>query len=114
MAKRGVARLGDLISHGGSITGASPDSKANSIRIARLGDTAQCNRHGTVTIASASTFVRANSRGIARINDVVSCGARIVSASLNVFIGSADVGAGLLADDAVTPLLADDGRPLIA
>lgn len=113
MAKRGVARLGDQISHGGVITGASPNVKANSRRVARLGDTAQCNKHGTVTIISAATRAKANSRGIARYRDLLSCRATIITASHNVFIGEGAGGGFLLADDGVTPLLSDSGVPLI-
>lgn len=114
MAKRGAARIGDTISHGGEITSASPTATANGRRIARFGDTAQCSRHGTVTITTSSSSVKANSRGVARIRDALSCGARITSASLNVFIGDVVGAGGLLADNGTTPLTADNGAPLIA
>lgn len=83
----GVARLGDTITHGGAITGASPDTSANGIRVARLGDTVECDVHGEQTITSASTTVKANGKGVARLGDSVSCGATISSASDDVSAG---------------------------
>ncbi|MBV8159121.1 MAG: PAAR domain-containing protein, partial [Dyella sp.] len=44
-----VARLGDTLSHGGTITSASPNWQCNGIPIARVGDTANCSVHGLVT-----------------------------------------------------------------
>jgi len=83
---RGVARINDTISHGGTIVEGSPDVTANGRRVARLGDKVECQQHGTQTITSASDDVRANGKKIARLNDTVSCGATITSASNNVFV----------------------------
>ncbi|MGZ5390177.1 MAG: PAAR domain-containing protein [Aeromicrobium sp.] len=82
-----AARLGDPISHGGQIITASPDTKANGIDVARLGDTAACALHGLVSIVSASGSVKVNGRGKARVGDVCSCGAFITSGSADVEVG---------------------------
>lgn len=82
-----VARLGDPISHGGQITGASTDVKANGIGVARFGDTVHCDVHGNQTISSASTTVNADGRGVARVGDSISCGAVITDGSPNVNSG---------------------------
>lgn len=80
-----VARLGDRISHGGQITSASPDVKADGIGVARVNDTASCAVHGTVTITTGSpTGRKANGRAIARVTSQCSCGATIVTGSPDV------------------------------
>lgn len=86
MAK-GVARLGDSISHGGEITGASSNVTANGRKVARKGDPVQCNQHGSQTITGGSSTVKANTREIARLDDPISCGATISSASTTVKAG---------------------------
>jgi uncharacterized Zn-binding protein involved in type VI secretion len=80
----GIARLNDEISHGGHITGASQAVRADGRRVARLGDTVQCDRHGAQTITGASPDVRADGRRVARLGDVISCGATITTASTRV------------------------------
>ena len=82
-----VARIGDQISHGGSITQGSLTVFTNSIGVARLGDAVHCNIHGAQTISSASLTVFANSKGVARVGDSVSCGATITIGSSTVFVG---------------------------
>jgi uncharacterized Zn-binding protein involved in type VI secretion len=85
---KGVARLNDTISHGGTIVEASPDVKVNGRGVARLGDSVNCSQHGSQTITGASQTVKANSKRVARLNDSISCGAVISSASTDVKIGS--------------------------
>jgi len=82
-----IARMGDSISHGGSITGGSGDTKANSIGVARVGDSATCSEHGSVTIVSGSSTVKVNGRAVARVGDSLSCGATITGGSGNVNSG---------------------------
>lgn len=82
-----IARLNDSISHGGSITSASPDCFCNGIAIARLGDSAVCSIHGGVSITTSSNSVFANGQGVARVGDSVSCGATISSGSDDSFAG---------------------------
>ena len=78
---QGVARLGDAINHGGNITSASADVTVDGIGVARIGDTAYCHQHGTVTITGGSSNVIADNIGIARIGDSCSCGAIITGGS---------------------------------
>lgn len=80
-----VARIGDQISHGGSITGGSSKVKANGVGVARVGDPVYCNIHGPQTIVSGSSKVKADGQAVARVGDSISCGAIIVSGSNNVF-----------------------------
>lgn len=87
MAEAKVARLNDEIDHGGNITSSSPDTWANGRKVARLNDTVQCRVHGAQRITSASTKTFANTRGVARLGDSVSCGAKISTASPDVWAG---------------------------
>ena len=77
------ARVGDSISHGGSIITGSHNVLTNGIPQARLGDLATCAIHGILSIVTGSPNVYANGRPIARTGDVCSCGAVIVSGSFN-------------------------------
>lgn len=86
MAER-VARLRDLISHGGEIIEASPNNWANGRMVARLNDRVNCSIHGLQRIVQASERVFANGRGVARLGDRISCGAVITTASPNVWAG---------------------------
>ena len=74
-----IVRLGDTSTHGGTVTSASPDVRAEGKFVARLGDTFLCPAHGARVIASASAGRRANGRGIARHGDSDSCGATLIS-----------------------------------
>lgn len=79
-----VARIGDSLSHGGSITGGSPDVTVAGAQVARIGDAAQCAIHGTVTITSGSAVATADRQAIARVGDTCSCGATITSGASSV------------------------------
>ena len=81
----GVARVGDAISHGGSITTGSAKVFADGFPVARIGDSANCSVHGAVVITDGSSNVFAEGLGVARIGDSLSCGATIVSGSVKVF-----------------------------
>lgn len=80
---RGIARVGDTISHGGSITSGSGNVLTNGRGTARIGDSVVCSIHGAQAIASGSGTDLANGRGVARIGDSITCGATITSASGN-------------------------------
>lgn len=80
----GVARIGDAISHGGAITGGSPNTTADTLAVARLGDPVICDIHGDQIIVSASLVTLVDSLGVARLGDAISCGATIVTASEDV------------------------------
>jgi uncharacterized Zn-binding protein involved in type VI secretion len=83
----GAARLGDTISHGGSIIEASDNVLTNGRGSARVGDKVWCNRHNLRTIVTGSGSVLVNGRGFARIGDSISCGATIVTGSSDVIVG---------------------------
>jgi uncharacterized Zn-binding protein involved in type VI secretion len=77
----GVARVGDQHSHGGVITTGSPDVQVDGKPVARIGDQAQCPKHGTVVITGGSASVMTDNLRTARIGDSLSCGAVITGGS---------------------------------
>lgn len=83
MAK--IIRLGDPGSHGGSVTTASPDTFANGVRVARVGDTYSCPIHGPNPITTGSPNVTANGQAVARVGDTTSCGATLGGGSPDTF-----------------------------
>jgi uncharacterized Zn-binding protein involved in type VI secretion len=77
-----VARVGDSISHGGSITGGSPTTVVDDLALARLGDPVHCVVHGAQTISGpCSPTTQADGLRVARVGDGVSCGATITTGS---------------------------------
>ena len=82
-----VARIGDKISHGGTISSGSANVFCNGIGVARIGDPVACDLHGAQTITGGSTTVFANSKRLARVGDSISCGAVITTGSPDVFAG---------------------------
>jgi len=80
-----IARIGDTISHGGSIISSSENCATNERGIARIGDTVICDIHGTQTIIGGSNNVECNGLSIARIGDLISCGATITSGSEDTY-----------------------------
>jgi uncharacterized Zn-binding protein involved in type VI secretion len=82
-----AARIGDSISHGGSITEGSTDVLTNGAGQARVGDAVTCTLHGAQTITDGSSTVFVNGRKAARVGDPISCGAVIISGSADVSIG---------------------------
>jgi len=86
-----VARQGDTIAHGGSvtrvITAGSNNVLTNGLRTARQGDAVFCVLHGTQVITGGSKTVLTNGKRTARKGDACSCGAIIHSGSNNVLAG---------------------------
>ncbi len=80
-----VARLGDAISHGGTIASGSPNTFVNGLPLARVGDLVLCDIHAEQAIVSGSPDVFCNESPVARLGDAVSCGAVIIEGSPNVF-----------------------------
>ena len=76
-----IARVGDRISHGGEIVTGSNKCEVNNRPVARVGDTVECDIHGTQTIVAGSSNLVDENRDVARIGDLVSCGAVIVTGS---------------------------------
>lgn len=74
-----IARIGDPISHGGSITGGSTTVTAGGAGVARVGDTVVCSTHGPQTITQGSSRVTADGQGVAYDGALVSCGATVIA-----------------------------------
>lgn len=74
-----IARLGDAISHGGSIIGGAARTLVEGQLAARQGDQVSCIKHGMQTIIGGSAMVLVEGKPVARVGDPVSCGATIVS-----------------------------------
>jgi uncharacterized Zn-binding protein involved in type VI secretion len=81
------ARIGDAISHGGSIIQGSDNVFAEGSGVARIGDAVYCAKHKTQTIVSGSGSVFTNGRGTARVGDSISCGATIITGANSVLVG---------------------------
>lgn len=82
-----IARVGDAISHGGTIIGGSPTAMCNGKKIARQGDSVACSRHGTRFITGGSPNVKCDGIPVARVGDAISCGAVITIGSSNTSNG---------------------------
>lgn len=81
-----VARLGDAISHGGTIISASEDVISEGRAVARIGDKARCRKHGLVTITTGEDSVMTNGRSTAIDGSRCSCGATVIAGG-NVIAG---------------------------
>ncbi|MFC5475130.1 PAAR domain-containing protein [Paraherbaspirillum soli] len=86
MAKE-AARVGDPLSHGGSITKGSSNVFINGKPAAYVTSEAACSADGKQTISKGSATVFINGKPAVRVNDTASCGATVTSGSSNVFIG---------------------------
>jgi len=85
-----VARVGDVSSHGGTVSSGSPTVKAGGLPVIRAGDMHVCPipGHGTTPFTSSSTR-KANGKSIVRAGvDVCGCGATIVAGAPTVNITS--------------------------
>jgi len=82
-----LARVGDAISHGGSIISGAARTLAEGQPVARQGDAVSCSQHGMQTISRGSATVRVEGQPVARVGDPVSCGATIVSGAGTVEAG---------------------------
>jgi len=82
-----IARKGDSISHGGTITSGATRTLVEGQPVARKGDVVNCAQHGMQTITGGSSTVLVEGKSVARVGDMVSCGATITSGA-----GSAQAG----------------------
>lgn len=71
--------IGDKHSHGGTVTSGATDSNIEGKPIARVGDSAVCHEHGSVTITSGDSNVTFDGRPVARDGDKLSCGAVLIA-----------------------------------
>ena len=74
-----IARIGDAISHGGTIIGGASRTLVAGQPAARIGDPVSCAQHGLQTISGGSSTVLVEGKPVARVGDMVSCGATISS-----------------------------------
>lgn len=82
-----IARQGDAISHGGTITGGATRTLVEGNPVARQGDPVQCAQHGMQSITGGSSIVMVEGQAVARVGDLVSCGATISSGAGTVEAG---------------------------
>jgi uncharacterized Zn-binding protein involved in type VI secretion len=82
-----IARQGDAISHGGSITSGATRTRVEGQPVARQGDPVSCDKHGPQTITGGSASVLVEGNPVARVGDLVSCGATIISGAGTVQAG---------------------------
>lgn len=83
-----AARIGDAISHGGSVTSGSGNVTINNQPAAMQGaSSASCSLHGGSSVSSGSGTVFINNNPAARMGDLTGCGATICSGSGDVLIG---------------------------
>ncbi|WP_341313469.1 PAAR domain-containing protein [Paraburkholderia sp. IMGN_8] len=71
--------LGDKHSHGGRVVTGASQSDINGKAIARVGDRAVCNVHGSVVIVSGDANVTFDGAAAAREGDKLSCGAVLIA-----------------------------------
>jgi uncharacterized Zn-binding protein involved in type VI secretion len=74
-----VARVGDAISHGGTITAGSLVTLVDGVPVARVGDPVTCTSHGATTIATGSLVETDEGLPLARNGDATACGATIIA-----------------------------------
>lgn len=87
MAAQPVARIDDLLDHGGRITEGSPNvvDRVSGKAIARKGDAAICDIHGPVTIVDGNPDLPINGKDCARVGSTCSCGAKIITGSSTLY-----------------------------
>lgn len=76
-----IARIGDLIDHGGYVLEGSPTRKIDNIPCARIGDNVICAVHGINPIVTGSPHSSTDFRRTARIGSRTACGAIIITGS---------------------------------
>ncbi|MHB9023476.1 MAG: PAAR domain-containing protein [Armatimonadota bacterium] len=82
-----VARIGDAISHGGTIISGAARTVVEGQPVARHGDSVSCAQHGGQHITGGSATVLVEGKPVACVGDAISCGATIVSGAGTVQAG---------------------------
>jgi uncharacterized Zn-binding protein involved in type VI secretion len=75
--------VGDSHSHGGHVTSGAPNSKTGGRPIARLGDAAVCEIHGSTSISKVSGKVMLDGKEAACDGDELACGGRLIATQVN-------------------------------
>jgi len=84
----GIARHGDVGSHGGTISSIISTVKVNGRLVLTIGALYHCPKHGTNPVVGGSPTTRAEDIPVARLGDPCACGAVIASASSDTFADS--------------------------
>ncbi|WP_250503737.1 PAAR domain-containing protein [Caballeronia sp. AZ7_KS35] len=75
----------DKLEHGGEVTSGSPFTMFMGRRLARVGDSAQCDLHGNTMIAEGDTrFPDRDGQPYAMHHHRCACGCRLISSLPNV------------------------------
>lgn len=80
-----IARLGDPGTHGGSVITASPDTDAEGISVARVGDIYACPIHGPNPIVGGAAETWVNSPHNAHDGSPTACGAAIIATATHTW-----------------------------
>lgn len=81
-----AARMGDMTSHGGTITTGALRTMIDGAPAARLGDVHVCPNCGPNAIVTGSTMTIIEGQPAAGLGDSTACGATIVTGSLTTII----------------------------
>ena len=82
-----IARKGDSITHGGTVTGSASKSYAEGKLIARKGDSVSCSLHGgQVIVSNVATKTNCEGAKVAFHGSVVSCGAKVISGATKTIV----------------------------
>ncbi|WP_213301402.1 PAAR domain-containing protein [Paraburkholderia sacchari] len=87
MNTKSPIRKGDMLEHGGEVTGGSPWTNFMSRPLARKGDAALCAQHGpTVINEGYEKFPDRDGKWVAMHHQRCACGCRLISSLQNVNI----------------------------
>lgn len=73
-----VIRVGDKLSHGGTVLEGSPITTDGGKPISRVGDKCVCSNHGTTTIVQGSDIFTDEGKKVALAGHKTSCGATLL------------------------------------
>ncbi|MBN3838036.1 MULTISPECIES: PAAR domain-containing protein [Burkholderia] len=76
---RGIIRVGDRHSHGGTVETGAPNSKVMGRAVGRIGDRCVCPEHGEVVIADGDGSFKVEGANAAFHGHKTSCGAVLFS-----------------------------------
>ncbi|TCL05611.1 PAAR domain-containing protein [Sodalis ligni] len=76
---KGIIRIGDKTTHGGTVTSGSQVMKFGGIGVARKGDDVACPKHGGTSISEGHTTFCDNSFPVAFHGHRCACGCRLLS-----------------------------------
>jgi len=81
----GLARDGDPMSHGGTVSATQSSVKCNGIPVVRMDDPYDCPVHGSQVMTEASATLSAEGKKVCRVGDAAGCGATVASGSTDTF-----------------------------